>query len=264
MYGFARASSLGHETVEPRRTAPKAIFRAILASFVIGGGILVFAVMSAPNLEDPKIGESSGGLQYIVEQVMWGPLGRVFLVCIVVAVTVCTLAVHTAAIRLTFAMARDNALPFGEKLARVHPKTQTPIVPAVVIGLIAAIILVINIGQPKIFTVLTSIAVIMIYMAYLMVTGPLLKKRLQGQWPPADLVAGGYFTMGRWGMFVNIVAVLWGTGMALNLAWPREAVYGAPWYNTWGAFVYIAVIFGAGLWGYALKGLPHIRTLPPP
>ena len=127
-----------------------------------------------------------------------------------VAVTVCTLAVHTAAIRLTFAMARDNALPFGEKLARVHPKTQTPIVPAVVIGLIAAIILVINIGQPKIFTVLTSIAIIMIYLAYLMVTGPMLKKRLQGQWPPKDLKEGGYFTMGKWGLPVNIFAVLWG------------------------------------------------------
>jgi len=67
-------------------------------------------------------------LQYIVEQVMWGPLGKIFLTCIVVAVTVCSLAVHTAAIRLTFAMARDNALPFGKARA-VNPKTQTPIVP---------------------------------------------------------------------------------------------------------------------------------------
>jgi urea carboxylase system permease len=261
MYGFDTASSLGEETVEPRRTAPKAIARAILASFVIGGAILVFAVMSAPNLEDPKIGESSGGLQYIVEQVMWGPLGKIFLICIVVAVTVCTLAVHTAAIRLSFAMARDNALPFGEKLARVNPKTQTPIIPAVVIGLISAIILVINIGQPKIFTVLTSIAIIMIYLAYLMVTAPMLKKRLQGQWPPKDLKEGGYFTMGRWGLPVNIFAVLWGALMALNLAWPRVAVYGEPWYNTWGAFVYIGVILGVGLLWYLVKGRHHIGTL---
>jgi urea carboxylase system permease len=261
MYGFDTASSLGEETVEPRRTAPKAIARAILASFVIGGGILVFAVMSAPDLNDPKIGESSGGLQYIVEQVMWGPLGRVFLICIVVAVTVCTLAVHTAAIRLTFAMARDNALPFGEKLARVNPKTQTPIIPAVVIGLIAAFILVINIGQPKIFTVLTSIAIIMIYLAYLMVTGPMLKKRLQGQWPPKDLKEGGYFTMGKWGLPVNIFAVLWGSLMALNLAWPRVAVYGEPWYNTWGAFVYIGLILGAGLLWYIVRGRRQFGTL---
>ena len=32
--------------------------------------------------------------------------------------------------------------------------------------------------------------------------------------------------MGRWGLPVNIFAVLWGVGMAVNLAWPREAVYG--------------------------------------
>jgi urea carboxylase system permease len=261
MYGFDTASSLGEETLEPRRTAPKAILRAILASFVIGGAILVFAVMSAPRLDDPMLGSSSGGLQYIVEQVMWGPLGKIFLVCIVVAVTVCSLAVHTAAIRLSFAMARDNALPFGEMLARVNPRTQTPIVPAVVIGVIAALILVVNIGQPKIFTVLTSIGIIMIYLAYLMVTGPMLKQRLRGQWPPADLAAGGYFTMGRWGLFINIVAVLWGAGMVLNLAWPREVIYGTPWYNTWGAFVYIAVILGTGLCWYAFKGRHHIGTL---
>ncbi len=261
MYGFDTASSLGEETVEPRKTAPKAIFRAILASFVIGGGILVFAVMSAPDLNDPLIGQSSGGLQYIVEQVMWGPLGKIFLVCIVVAVTVCTLAVHTAAIRLSFAMARDNALPFGERLATVNPKTQTPIVPAITIGVIAAFILVINIAQPKIFTVLTSIAIIMIYLAYLMVTGPMLKKRFQGEWPPKDLKEGGYFTMGKWGLPVNIFAVLWGALMALNLAWPRAAVYGEGWYYEWGAFIYIGVILGAGLLWYGLKGRHHIGTL---
>ncbi len=261
MYGFDTASSLGEETLEPRRTAPRAILRAILASFVIGGAILVFAILAAPDLRDPMIGSSNGGLQYIVEQVMWGPLGKIFLVCIVVAVTVCSLAVHTAAIRLAFAMARDNALPFGERLARVNSATQTPIVPAVVIGVIAEAILVLNIGQPKIFTVLTSIAVIMIYLAYLVVTGAMLKKRLAGAWPPADLAAGRYFTMGSAGMLVNVVAVLWGAGMAINLAWPREAVYGAPWCNTWGAFVYITAILGAGLVWYAITGRHHVGTL---
>ncbi|MFI5779537.1 APC family permease [Nocardia sp. NPDC051570] len=261
MYGFDTASSLGEETVEPRRTAPRAILRAVLASFVIGGAILVFAVMAAPDLSDPKIGSNDGGLQYIVQQVMWGPLGRIFLCCIVIAVTVCSLAVHTAAIRLAFAMARDNALPFGEKLARVNTRTQAPVVPAVTIGVLSALILLINIGQPKIFTVLTSIAIIMIYLAYLMVTGPMLGKRLRGQWPPRELAEGGYFTMGRWGLLVNIVAVVWGVGMAVNLAWPRTAIYGTPWYNTWGAFVYIGLILGVGLLWYLLKGRRDIGTL---
>jgi hypothetical protein len=101
----------------------------------------------------------------------------------------------------------------------------------------------------------------MIYLAYLMVTAPMLKNRLQGQWPLPDLAEGGYFCMGRWGLLVNVVAVLWGLGMALNLAWPRESVYGLPWYNTWGAFVYIGVILGVGLCWYGVFGRHHIGTL---
>jgi len=55
--------------------------------------------------------------------------------------------------------------------------------------------------------------------------------------------------------------VLWGVGMALNLAWPRPEVYGTPWYNTWGAFVYIGIILGLGLLWYAVKGRNHIGCL---
>ena len=261
MYGFDTASSLGEETTEPRKTAPTAILRAILASFVIGGAILVFAVLAAPDLNDPEIGVKSGGLQYIVEKVMVSPLGTIFLICIVIAVFVCTLAVHTAAIRLTFAMARDNALPFGERLAKVHPRLKTPVVPAVTIGVLAVLILVVNINSPQIFTVLTSIAIIMIYIAYLMVTAPLLVKRFRGEWPPEDLAAGRYFCMGRWGLPVNIVAVVWGIAMALNLAWPRESVYGPGWYNAWGAFIYIGIIAAAGFLWYATVGGRGIGTL---
>ena len=60
---------------------------------------------------------------------------------------------------------------------------------------------------------------------------------------------------------VNLLAVVWGLSMALNLAWPREAIYGTPWYNTWGAFVYITVILGSGLAWYGLRGRQRIGVL---
>ncbi|GAA3357126.1 hypothetical protein GCM10017744_026520 [Streptomyces antimycoticus] len=72
------------------------------------------------------------------------------------------------------------------------------------------------INQPQIFSVVTSIAIIMIYFAYLMVTLPMLVRRLRGQWRPAE----GRFTLGRLGLPVNVLAVLWGTAMTVNLAWP--------------------------------------------
>ncbi|ART71407.1 amino acid permease [Mycobacterium dioxanotrophicus] len=261
MYGFDTASSLGEETREPRKTAPTAIFRAVLSSCVLGGGILTLAVLATPDLTDPELANKAGGLQYVIESVLNGSWGKVFMVTLTVAISVCALSVHTAAIRIAFAMARDNALPFGEKLASVHPKYQTPIVPAVTIGALAIAILVMNVNQPTIFTIVTSIAVVMIYISYLLVTGPMLVQRFRGNWPPADLKAEGYFTMGRWGFVVNILAVVWGIGMGLNVAWPRPEVYGEGWYNTWGAFIYIGIIAGVGLIWYYTVGRRSIGTL---
>jgi urea carboxylase system permease len=250
MYGFDTASSLGEETKDPRRTAPMAILRAVIASFILGGLILLFAIMSVGNINAKEIGV--GGLQFVILDVLGNTVGKIFLSCVVIAVTVCCLAVHTATIRMVFAMARDNNLPGGEHLARVHPKTKTPIIPAVITGFLAWLILVVNIRQPQIFTVITSIGIIMIYIAYLLVTVPMLRKRLKGEWPPKE-AQGRYFNLGKWGLPINAVAVGWGIFMAVNLIWPRKDVYNATapfhWYLQYGALLFIGVVFFGGL-GY--------------
>lgn len=261
MYGFDTASSLGEETVDPRRTAPAAIMRAVNASFVIGGLILLLLILAAPNLDDPNLGLKSGGGQLVLLQVLGGPVGTVFLIAIAIAITVCTLAVHTAAIRLMFAMARDNALPEGARLAKIDPVHKTPVIPSIVVGALALAILLANIGSPEVFTAVTSVAIIMIYIAYLLVTVPLLMRRLRGEWPDEASKGSGYFSLGRLGLPVNILAVVWGVAMAVNLAWPREAVYGAGWL-AWSAFIFIGIIVLGGLAWYLVRGRHRVGTLP--
>jgi amino acid transporter len=121
----------------------------------------------------------------------------------------------------------------------------------------------VNIRQPQIFTVLTSIAVIMIYVAYLLVTVPMLIARLRGRY---EAPSSAFFSLGRWGLPVNLLAVLWGAGMALNLAWPRREVYNAAapfhWYLQWGAFVFIGVIALGGLAYYRFRQRHRTGVLP--
>ena len=205
MYGFDTASSLGEESLDPRRNAPRAILRALVASFVIGGLILLFAMMAVDDIKAEEL--SSGGLQFVVLDVLGGTIGDIFLWSVVIAITVCCLAVHTATIRMMFAMARDNNLPAGEHLAKVDPRTKTPVIPAILIGVLAILILVVNIRQPQIFTVITSIGIVMIYIAYLLVTVPMLLARLRGEWRSED-APPGYFSLGRWGLPVNVLAVV--------------------------------------------------------
>ncbi len=257
MYGFDTASSLGEETKDPKRTAPKAILRAVTASFVLGGLILFFGILAAPDLNDPLVGSADGGLQYIVLSVLGGPFGKAFLACIVVAVVVCTLAVHAAAIRMMFAMARDNNLPFSRQLSKVDPVRRTPKVAAIVIGVIAVIPLLVNVTQPAIFTILSSISIVLIYLSYLLVTVPLLRKRLLKQWPLRDEQSESGFTTGKWGLPVNIVAVLWGAAMTVNLVWPRPEIYNSvppfEWYLQWGGVIFVAAVIIGGTLLYRLK-----------
>ena len=244
MYGFDTASSLAEESHDPRRNAPKAILRALVFSFLLGGLILLFAIMSAPDLTDPTYG-SLGGLQNLILAVLGGGVGTVILIAVVIAVVVCDLAVHAAAIRLAFAMARDNNLPAGAKLCTISPRFGTPVVSSVVIGVIAFVLLLVTFS-PQIYTVVTSIAIIMIYVAYLLVTVPMLVQRLRGNWQPRE----DGFSLGRWGLPVNIVAVLWGAAMTINLAWPRREIYNASepfhWYLQWGGVLLPGLILGLG------------------
>lgn len=188
-------------------------------------------------------GLTTDGLQYVVLDVLGPTVGKAMLWCVLIAVTVCALAVHTAAVRLAFAMSRDNNLPAASLMAPVSPRFRTPVLPAVIVGLLALGVLAVNIRQPQIFSVVTSIGIIMIYVAYLLVTLPMLVARVRGRWTPAG---EGRFSLGRFGLPVNVLAVLWGAGMTLNLAWPREAVYNAApphhWYLRWGTFLFVGTV----------------------
>jgi urea carboxylase system permease len=259
MYGFDTASSLGEESVDPSRNAPRAIMRALIASFLLGGLILLFALLSTPNLHSKQL--STSGLQYVVKAVLGNTTGQAVLWCVVIAITVCALSVQTAGLRLAFAMARDNNLPGGSRLARVSPRFKTPVMATCLIGLVAIAILVININQPQIFSVVTSIAIVMIYIAYLLVTLPMLVQRLNGTWTPAP----GRFTLGRFGLPVNLLAVVWGTAMTVNLLWPRASVYNATgaqhWYLRWGGVLFVGVVALGGFGYYWLVQRKHTGVL---
>ena len=111
--------------------------------------------------------------------------------------------------------------------------------------------------QPAIFTILSSISIVLIYLSYLLVTVPLLRKRLLKKWPLADDGAEPGFCMGKWGLPVNILAVLWGGAMTVNLIWPRPEIYNSvppfEWYLQWGGVIFVAAVTGGGALLYRLK-----------
>jgi urea carboxylase system permease len=260
MVGFDSAGELSEETHAPRRTTPRTIIRALVVSGVGGGLLLIAALMAAPSLTDGNL--ATVGLPYVVTAVFGSVAGKIMLVDVTIAICVCTLACQTSGSRMMYSMARQQALPFHRALSRVDRRTGTPVLTSIVVGVLAALVLVVNLGQSAAFTALSSLCIAMLYIAYLGVTGPLLWHRIRaarrGTAAGADeALADGtdeqgkpLFGLGRWGIPVNVVAVVYQVLAVVNLAWPRKSVYdltGHTWWLQWSAPLFIGIVVVLGV-----------------
>ena len=253
LYGFDTAGTLAEETHDPRKKAPRAILQALLAAGFAGLLVLLFSLMAAPDLGNPDLGNIRGGLPMLVKSVLGETAGKLFLCIVIFAIIVCTLAVHSGAVRLMFAMGRDGCLPFSKSLSRVSLKTHTPIAATLLCGLGAIIILAVNLQLPKVFELVTSIAILWANLAYWIVVAVQLKNRLRSTRNTVN--TGSRFSMGKWGLPINILALIWSTFMVVNVSWPRTATYGLEWYNQYAAWIYTAALIALGVFIYNYKSI---------
>jgi urea carboxylase system permease len=217
IYGFDTASTLSEETRNPRVEAPKAVIASVIGAFVIGAVFLYACLLAIPDMKAAIAG--GFGPAQIIDANFGNAFSTVFLLVVSAAIFVCCLAIQTSTIRLCFGMSRDDKLPASGALSKVHPKLHTPIVSCIVIGVLAGIPMIQFAGVAIIAIAATG----MIYLSYLIGNLALLRARLKG-WPRAKAP----FSLGRWGLPLNVLAIAWGGGMLVNMAWPRAATNPRP------------------------------------
>ncbi len=210
IYGFDTAGSLGEETINPTREAPRGMLWALglscLAGFLfIGGAILAIK-------DVPAIMKSAAPLPDIITGALGTFWGNAYLVIVSIAIFVCALSVQAAATRLIFSMSRDDRLPLARVWASVHPTFGTPVWTALLVGVLGALPLIVS----QQIGVITTGAAGLIYLSYTLTDIVLLRARRRG-WPQGRAP----FSLGRWGLPINVLAVIWGCAMLANFAWPR-------------------------------------------
>jgi amino acid transporter len=212
IYGFDTASTLAEETRDPRRAAPKAVLASVIGAFIIGGVFLLGTLVAIPNMHTAINGLY--GPAQIIEANFSPAFATIYLLVVSAAIFVCCLSIMAATIRLCFGMARDNQLPFSRYLARVSPGLHTPVWTCIAIAVLAAVPFLKYSGAGIIAIAATG----MIYLSYFLGNIVIMRARARG-WPKASAP----FRLGRWGMLVNAIALLYGAAMLINFAWPRPA-----------------------------------------
>lgn len=214
IYGFDTAGTLGEETKNPQRNAPRGVLWSIGLSFFAGllflGGTLL-SISDYPKIEG--LAQGANFLQTLpaIIQDALGPFwGNVYLGVVLIAVCVCTLAIQSATIRLMFSMGRDGRLPFGRVWGHVNHTLRTPVWAGVAVAILSMLPFLISSAIGVIVTAATGL----IYVSYFMNNLASLNARLKG-WPRASTP----FKLGGWGMVITILALFYGGLMIINFLW---------------------------------------------
>ncbi|HEY7590934.1 MAG TPA: amino acid permease [Candidatus Limnocylindrales bacterium] len=259
VYGFDTAGTFGEETVDASRQAPRGILSSIWLSGLVGAIFLLAVTLSFKDMGAAVATGQAFGFPIadtIKDNLTFGiggiTLGELYLVVILVAVYVCTLAIQGATVRLMFSMGRDRRLPLGGAWGAVHPSFRTPTNASIAVGVLAAIPFLITGAGSAIYLAIGATGTI--YIAYFLCNLGVLRARAAG-WPHR----GAFFKLGSWGTTLNILALIWGGVMIINIGlWTDPGLFGSfgnDLRNTW-SNPFINTFLKVN--GQVLEGLPAI------
>jgi amino acid transporter len=104
-----------------------------------------------------------------------------------------------------------------------------PATALIVMGAIPAVIALSALWLQDAITIIISFAAVGIYISFQMIVLAALIARSKG-WRPA-----GPFTLGSWGLSVNLIALAYGVSAIVNILWPRSP--NDPWYSNYSMLV---------------------------
>ncbi|HHY65933.1 MAG TPA: amino acid permease [Alicyclobacillus sp.] len=250
-FGFESAGDVAEEVVDPRRKVPKAMILTLIV-----GGIVSFLLTYALLVSTPDMGLAMDGTKtpdpvtYILTSNLGDTVGRMFLWIIILAYLSCGASIQAATTRVIYSYARDRVLPGYRLWSYISPTHQTPR-NALVLSAILAFLFCLS---AKVESILTSFAVEGIYLAFQLVMLAALIARLKG-WKPQ-----GYFNLGVWAWPVNILGLIYGIAMMINVARPIN--WSLPWYLNYDVLLSTAgvIVVGAVVYLTQRKALRQVHA----
>ncbi|KAK3670167.1 hypothetical protein LTR78_009923 [Recurvomyces mirabilis] len=244
---------------EEVKNASKAVPRAMMSVYVINFVLIFFAIITTcfamPDLTAALSDPSLYATVYVLKQSMSTAWLTVVLVMIIFLLICSNVAYLTAVTRDLFAFSRDNGLPFSGWVSKIHPKYHVPVNAVLLTSLISFILSLIYIGSSVAFYAITSLLTVALLQCYLFSIGSILWRRI---YRPESLPPS-HFSLGRWGVPINIAGVIYAAWAFFWSFWPIATPVTAAGFN-WASVIFIGVLMIA-LIHYLVKAR-HVYTGP--
>lgn len=236
-FGFEACGNVAEEVKNPGKKIPVAMILSIVFGAISAVISILGYLLSSPDLINIVNGKIADPIPAILNQALGEKGATVFIVIAIVAMLSCILSLQAALSRLIFSFSRDRMLPGSEWMAKIS-KNNVPDNAMIISCLLPVIICIWVYFQPDNLARITAFAVIGIYVSFQMIILAALRQRLKG-WKPA-----GEWTIGSWGMIVNVAALAYGVGGIWLLAQPADS---ADFLDRWTVLIGLALVVLSGL-----------------
>jgi amino acid permease (GABA permease) len=235
--GYDASAHMTEETHDAARSGPRGIVMSIVMSLVAGWVLLIGLTFAIQNYTQEAAATVPPAQIFIDAIGTTG--GKLLLLIAIGAQLFCGMSSVTANSRMIYAFSRDGALPGSSFWHRVNKRTRTP-TNAVWLAASGAFVL----GLPYLWNstayfAVTSIAVIGLYIAYVL---PTFLRLRQG-----DTFQRGPWHLGRWSRPVGTVAVVWVCFITILFMLPPKSPVDANTFNYTPVAVLVVLGF-AGIW----------------
>lgn len=238
--GYDASAHVAEETHDAARAAPRGIVLSVVVS-VIAGFVLLFAITwSIQDYEAERTTALGLPPAQIFIDAAGQDLGTFLLFICVVAQFFCGMASVTANSRMTYAFARDGALPGSRLWKRVNPRTGTPTNSIWLCVTVSALLVLPSLWNTTAYAAATSIAVIGLYIAYV---APVFLRRRSDDFHP------GPWNLGRWSAPVGWIAIGWVAVICVLFVLPTAGPVTALNFN-YTIVAVIVVVGGATAWWF--------------
>jgi amino acid transporter len=232
--------------------AGRRIPRAMQLTIIIGGAtallLMLAFIVAIPDLDAAVTGEDVDPIATIFAASFGDTGAKFFFAVAMISFLSCVLSLQAAASRLIYSYGRDRMIFASGVFGRFNDRLGIPPGAMTVALIVPAIVVLISKVSEDALTKIIAFAVAGIYLGFQLVVFAALRSRLRG-WRPA-----GQWSLGRWGMVVNVAALTYGVLALINIVWPRTP--DVPWYDNYIVLLGIAVVVGTGL-VYLLLGRPE-------
>ncbi|PVI01608.1 amino acid transporter [Periconia macrospinosa] len=248
MLGSDATAHMSEEVRDAGRYVPISLFWSYMGNGAMAIVLLITYLFSIDNLEAALEDPSGFPFIYVFKSAVSTAGVNALTILVLILIIAANISFNASTARQTFAFARDKGLPFSKWLSHVNPQREVPVNAIIVTCACTMLLSLINIGSNVAFNAIISLQVVALFSTYAVSISCVLYRRIKHP----ELVPTARWSLGRWGIPVNIVGLSYSTFSFFWAFWPNETPVTLETFN-WSVVLFVGV-FIISLVMYIVQG----------